>query len=152
MVSKCVRKFMLVMMELLILILLSVQANNYGPTSFFMSLPSILPPYSSELDEGIISCLTNKIEEKYARIKGTWPFPDFEYEICIFSSFEHCSVNLTHEDRYAYNIINNCIKINCHPKLKIKAIHRRRTRFVSCLLECFEAYLPHFSFIHMQNP
>ena len=84
MVSKCVRKFMLVMMELLILILLSVQANNYGPTSFFLSLPPILPPSSSELDEGITSCLKNKIEEKCARIKDTWPFLNFEYEICIF--------------------------------------------------------------------
>jgi hypothetical protein len=84
---KCVRKLMLVITKLYILILFSVQANNIAPTSFTLSSPPILPPYSSELDFGELHlCLAHAVGQ-CARIKSTWPFPDKRYEFCIDKSF-----------------------------------------------------------------
>jgi len=156
MAVKCVRKLMLVMIELLILILISVLANDCAPISFFPSPPPMLPPYSYELDwEGTLhSCLINGVEFRCASIKTTWPFPDFEYETCIFVTFEYCLGNINNYRRkFIVYIIKYCIKTNCHKKLKIKANHRRSARYVSCLLECYEEHIRNPpDVIYTQNP
>lgn len=155
MVVICVRKLMLVMMEMLILILLSVRANNRAPTSFSLSPPPILPPYYFELGDGVIKwCLTNGVEEQCASIKGPWPFPDLEYEICIDSAFKHCLGNyVVLGDKKVFFIIKDCIHTNCHPKLKIRVVHRRSARYVSCLLECYVEHVKTPSNVtHTQNP
>ena len=70
-VTKCVRKLMLVIMiELLIFIFLSVQANHPTPTLFFPSLPPILPHDSSKLDGMIYHCLVDEIEDNCASIEN----------------------------------------------------------------------------------
>lgn len=140
MVAKCVRKHMLVIIELLIPILPSVQANDHAPTSL-PSLPPIQPPYFSELDGEIYYCLFDEIEDKCLSIKSTWPFPDFEYETCVYLSLKHCLLNFFHEDPQGYCVIESCIRNYCIPRLKIRANDIKSVRFVSCLLECYEEHL-----------
>jgi hypothetical protein len=48
---KCIRKLMVVMMELLILILLKARANNHGHMSFPPSSSPIQLPHFSELNK-----------------------------------------------------------------------------------------------------
>jgi hypothetical protein len=141
MAKKCVKKLMSVMTKLLILIFLSAQANDCASISFYLSSPPILPPYSLKLDyyESLQECLTLGVEFHCASIKSTWPFPDFAYEICISATFDQCLANNMHELPYVLSIIKNCIKTNCHPKLKIRASHRRSASYVSCLLECYKS-------------
>jgi hypothetical protein len=141
MVAKCVRKLMFKMIEFLILILLSVQANDCAPTSFFLSLPPIMPSDSSKLVGEIFFCLHEDIEYNCAKIKNTWPSPDFEYETCIFLSFKYCLHKYFHEDRLGYHVISSCIRKDCLPKSIIGAIVTRSVQFVSCLLECYKEYL-----------
>jgi hypothetical protein len=156
MVIKCVRKLILVMIELLILILLSLQANDCAPISFFPSPPPIVPPYSFELDGygSLYACLRTGVEFRCASIKSTWPFPDIEYETCIFVTFEYCLGNFeNYKLQNIVHVIKYCIKTNFHPKLKIKASHRRSARYVSCLLECYEDHIKNPSdVIYTQNP
>lgn len=147
MVAKCVRKRMSVMIELVILILLSVQANDGAPISFFPSPPTILPHSSFVYNDfnSVRVCLKIGVKLRCASIKTTWPFPNFEYETCIFSTFENCLSDIKgYEDPRMFDIIQNCTKINCHLKLIISAIHRKTVDYVSCLLECCEE--------HIRNP
>jgi hypothetical protein len=149
------KKLMLVMIELLILIFLSVQAGDCAPISFYLSPPPMLPPYSLKLDYygPLQQCLELGIESHCASIKSTWPFPDFEYEICISATFYHCLANNIHEVPSVISIIKNCVKTNCHPKLKIKASHRRSASYVSCLLECYEKhFMKPLDVIYAQKP
>jgi hypothetical protein len=144
MVAKCVKKLVLVMMELLILIFLSVQANDCAPISFYLSPPPILPQYSFKLDYygPLHQCLRLGVEFHCASIKSTWPFPDFAYEICISSTFYQCLANnIMQEKPGVFVITKSCVKANCHPKLKIRASHRRSASYVSCLLECYKKYV-----------
>lgn len=142
MVTKCVRKLMqVIIIEFLIFILLSVQANHPTPTSFFPSLPPIQPHDSSKLDGYIYFCLSEEIKEKCARIKSKWPFPDFEYENCIYLSFKHCLRSYFHESPKEFHLINSCIRKDCLPKLKISSITSKSFILVRCLLECYEEHL-----------
>ena len=50
MVMKRVRKLWLVMIGLFILILISVQANDIAPISFYPSSPPVPLPYSFKVD------------------------------------------------------------------------------------------------------
>lgn len=50
MACKCIKKLMVMMMDLLILILLQVQANELAHISFHPSSPPVMHPYFSELD------------------------------------------------------------------------------------------------------
>ncbi|XP_062150098.1 uncharacterized protein LOC133858642 [Alnus glutinosa] len=80
-VTKLVRKLMLAMMELFILILLDVQANDLALTSLSMSSPPIIFPYSFEVDEaeGMYKCITNVVEGCEST-KKTWPLSDLRYQ------------------------------------------------------------------------
>lgn len=91
MVTKCVRKVMLVVMELLILILLSVQVNDLAHISSSPSSSPVPAPYSSELDDhgDLHLCLTLGISH-CSHFQNTWPLPDFTYESCIAATFARC--------------------------------------------------------------
>jgi hypothetical protein len=138
MVMKCVRKLMLMITKLHILILFSVQADNLAQTTFTRSSPPILPPYSFELDSGELHlCLTLEIGH-CDKLKRTWPFPDYVYELCIFDGFAFCfTKSRSLENPFNFHILANCLEVNCEPKLRIKAIHRRSALYVRCLLECY---------------
>jgi hypothetical protein len=72
---------MLIVMELLILILLSVQVNDLAHTLSSPSSSPILPPYSFELDDhgDLHLCLTFEISH-CSHFQSTWLLPDFTYE------------------------------------------------------------------------
>jgi hypothetical protein len=153
MVMKCVRKLMLVITKLHILILFSVQANNLAPTTFTLSSPPILPPYSSELDAGELHlCLTLAVGQ-CAGFKSTWPFPDKAYELCIINAFGACVIETRSlEKRAAFHILMYCLVDNCEPKLQSKAKHRQNTLLVRCLLECYYHHVTNPNdVIYMQN-
>jgi hypothetical protein len=135
---RCVRKLMLMITKLHILILFSVQADNLPQTSFTQSSPPILPPYSFELDIGELHlCLTREIGH-CDRWKSTWPFPDYVYEFCITNGFAYCFIDTQSiEKPFNFHILAYCLEVNCKPKLRIKAKHRRSTLYVRCLLECY---------------
>lgn len=89
----------------------------------FSFLPHILSPYSYKLNRPLAACLTIEVEENCESIEGTWPFPDFEYEINIFLAFEHCLRHYwINENPIIFYIIKHFINENCLPKLKIRAI------------------------------
>jgi len=140
MVTKCVRKHTMVIMELLILFVLDVQANNLPPTSFSSSLPPTMLPYSFEFDEAkgtMQKCLTNRAKGclRYGRI---WPFPNIKYEICVLDTFWKCFFHMrVFEERITGNRILNCVNTNCYSRMRMIHIHAR-SRFVSCVLECCE--------------
>lgn len=125
------------MMELLILVLLSVQAYECAPLSSFSSPPPILPPYSFKLDEFeslSYNCLLIGVKYNCKSIKSTWPFPDFEYEIYTSATFDNCLANAEQYERSdLFFRIKNYIETNCHPKLKIKAGHHRSATYASSL-------------------
>ena len=139
MITKYVRKLMLLMIQLLILVLLNVQANAHTLTSFspsLQTLPPIPPPYYSELDNGeLYLCLTLGIGHSQ-KCKTTWPFPDHEYdELCIYDTFIRCLQTISiYEDPIMHQIIEECIETKCTPKLKIKAA---RSSFECPLCELF---------------
>jgi hypothetical protein len=145
MVTKCVKKLMLVITNLHILILFSVQANNLAATSLTLSSPPILPPYSSKLDTGELHlCLTHAVGQ-CAGIKSTWPSPDKVYELCIDSAFAMCFTSIrVLEDPLNYLILKNCIRVKCEPIVRIKDKHHQSNLFTHCLLRCF--------YQHVTNP
>lgn len=83
------------MMELFILILLDVQANDHAPTSFCPSSFPIPLPYSSEVDEakGMYKCIPDAVEG-CERTKERWPDHDFRYQKYIFKSFARCFIEV----------------------------------------------------------
>jgi hypothetical protein len=157
MVMKCVRKQMVVVM-MLILILLDVQANDLASTSFSLSSPPIMLPYSFELDEATGAthkCIADKIEGCPSS-KRIWPFPDSEYEICVIGSLRGCFLHFyTHVDPPIYKVVMKrimaCVKANC--PWKMRWIHiRARARLSSCILECSEEGTKgHLDVIYTQN-
>jgi hypothetical protein len=118
MACKCIRKLMLVIMELLILILLKVQANDLAQISFHSSSPSallsyfrkldkvqtkdisptsfcpsplpIMYPHCFELDEiqGTIHTCVTDDEIKFCEIK--WPHRRIGFQFCIISAYTKC--------------------------------------------------------------
>jgi len=141
MATKCGQNFLLVMMELLILILLNVQANDLVPTLFFPSSPPNLLPYSFDLDEAkgaLHNCLTKEIED-CSHVKKTWPFTDFTYQHCIKLRFGHCMILAVFSNDPYYFIMDDCISTTCKPEMKEnKPYYRSSAIFVNCLLKCYE--------------
>jgi hypothetical protein len=156
MAMKCVRKLMLIMMELLILILLGVQANDLALTSFSPSSSLFMSPYSSELDHNhgeLHLCLTLGI--RYcSTLRTTWPHSDAKYESCIVATFFRCFEHIKfYEDPIMMPIIFNCIKTKCEPLQKIEEIFVRSSQMVRCLLKCFSKHVASPSdVIYLQNP
>jgi hypothetical protein len=147
MVTKCIRKLTFVMMELLILILLVVQANELAPTPFCPYSPPIQLSYSSELDEakGLMEiCLTRKFENCES-FKKTWPLPDLEYELCIHYGHLYCLNHI----KVIHDPVIDCFTINCKPKSKIRPLP---LSYVRCLLKCYTKYIKkHPNVIHTKN-
>jgi len=151
MATKCIRKLMLGIMELLILILLGAQANNLALTSLSPSSSSslIMSPHSFELDNHgeIHLCLTLGIC-RCSHLKTTWPHPDATYESCIATAFFRCfKLIKISEDPIMIPIIFNCVKTKCEP------LHEKKTHMVRCLLKCFYKHVASPSdVIYLQNP
>jgi hypothetical protein len=132
MVTKSVTKLTLVMMGLLSLIVLNVQANNFAPTSFYLSSPPISLPYSSKVDEAKTtkqSCLTGVVKSCESR-KKTWPLNDLGYQLCVSEGFGTCLMHGMHQE---HSMFKDCVMINC----KRNSVYRSLAR-VSCLLDCYE--------------
>jgi hypothetical protein len=84
---------MMVMIELLILILFYVQANDLAPTSFSSALPPTLLPYSFEFDDAtgaMQKCLINRVGG-CRNFKRICLFRDIKYEICVLIFFGNAS-------------------------------------------------------------
>jgi len=151
MVRKCVRNLPVLIMEVLILIVLNVQANDLASTSFYPSSPPILLPYSFELDRAkgdIHECLTNEIEGCKSS-KTTWPSSDIKYSYCIFRSFKKC-LNEFPRHPIMRPIIKDCFLVCA---IKLETEQRYIAGFTSCLLKCYEEHVKKPSdVIYMQNP
>lgn len=139
--TKCVRKHMVVMMELLILILFYVQANDLASTSFSSTLPPTRLPYSFEFDEAtgaIQKCFANRVGG-CRNFKRIWLFHDIKYEICVVDIFWECFLHMkVSEDRITRRRIENCVQTNCYSRMRMNT-HSCKSLFCeSCILECWE--------------
>lgn len=134
MAEKCMRKLMLVMMELIILTILEVHAND--PTLLSLSLaPTPLPTsiHNFQLDNGHMTpihiCLESTLQtcEKILAM--------IHLERCIANNIFSCIFgNLIHPNKRA------AIKRKCLPF----CILERETQgfsFASCLVDCCESYI-----------
>jgi hypothetical protein len=139
-VTKLVRKLMLAMMELFILILLDVQANDLALTSLCMSSPPNLFPYSFEVDEaeGMYKCITNVVEGCEST-KKTWPLSDLRYQNCMFKGFFICfhHVNIFEHPP----IFKDCVYTKCLTKSNIGRVSRSSPRVSKCFLKCYEKHI-----------
>jgi hypothetical protein len=156
--TKCVRKHIVVMIELLVFILHDVQANDLAPSSLSLSSPPILLPYSFKLDEAtgaMHKCIIDNVDA-CASSKRIWPFRDSKYEICIkrilWKCFFHANPIYHSKVMLVIKKIVMCANANCYPKMRVMHIHAR-SHFLSCVLECCEERNKrHSNMIYMQNP
>jgi hypothetical protein len=139
MVTKCVKKFMLMMMGLLILILLHVHANDLAPTLFYLASPPIPLPHSSTIDEArrprkrtFLMCLP-KVVRDCEKKKKIWPLADFKYQICISRGFGECFIHCI--DYKSSRMFKDCIMTKCN-----RFGYGSKSR-VSCLLDCYEQHI-----------
>ena len=121
--TKCVRKPMVVMMELLILILFYVQANDlaltpslplYLPCGFLIPLNLIRPQ-----EQLMQKCLINRVGG-CRNFKRIWLFRDIKYEICVVDFLRECFLHMkVSEDRITQRRIENCVQTNGYSRLRM---------------------------------
>jgi hypothetical protein len=140
MARKYIRKFMVVMMELLLIVIhFEVQANDIAPISFYRSSIRIPIPCPSKLDnlaQGSYSiCLRNRIKKcgawRQIQIEG---HGNFEYVMCIGKSFIHCLEYIKiPDDPTMVSIVEYCIH-------KCLDNHKEKRLLGACLLECVDEH------------
>jgi hypothetical protein len=134
---KCIRKVMVVIIELLLLIMDKIQANNL---SIVPSSPIMLPHFS-ELDKSrkgmhpkaeltLHSCLTQ--ERRYCRKKRRLIGEIFRYGKCLYTAFTYCLK--TYEDPISSPRISRCVA-DCLRKHKFPSIAE------TCLEECYQKHV-----------
>ena len=114
--TKYMRKFVMTMMELVILIFIEVQANDL----FFTSLnPSSLPitlPNLSKIDN-VKSPFHNSLLKELIKCKQFEKKGEFEQNArCILKSFYHCFTQPLHSGDPTYHIAHECFK-SCVKKI-----------------------------------
>lgn len=165
MAFKCIRKLVVVMMELLILILLKVQANDFAHTSFCPSSHPIVFPYFSKLDKvqnNVLAPTSSffslhcpsfilnhlnwmKIKKQYTCIAKQIKFCEekhthniLEFGSCIWSHHLAC----TEEHLPDMNVMADICVLNCveHP-----------SDIGSYVKECYEKHFKDSDVVYAQN-
>jgi hypothetical protein len=134
MASKCIRKIMGAMMELLIIIHFEVQAKNVIPSSFCPSVRTPLP-CNSKLDQfrgPFIICITNRIKkcEAWLKVKNAKE-REFAFDSCIGLIFGLCHKHIKEIDDPIVPIIEGCVE-DCLDNRK-----ELNPRVACILLRCF---------------
>jgi hypothetical protein len=153
MACKCISKLMVVMMELLILILLKVQANDPAHISFRPSSPSTMLPYFSELDKDLAPTsfssspllildpqsfeldkvkrtMYNCLEDKIKNCEKKGAQGTLEFEECILKAHRKCLIRHRYRKKMTYES-SHCL-LNC--------FEHRSHEIGACFLECYEKY------------
>lgn len=150
---------LMMMMELRIVSLIEIEANDKiapSPSSFPVQLlpghfsmldiaasPSPFPvqlPHYSDLDKlhegrGPLSvCLTNKVELECAHLQRG-PYHAILHELCILSGFFFCMSHLNTPYDPLYLTMQHCL-FDCHKEGTYNG--KRRTK---CFLQCYEKHI-----------
>jgi hypothetical protein len=144
MVMKCVRKHMVMMMELHILILNDVQANDLASTSFSSSSPPslfltplfLMRPQEQCINELQIISKVVEVLEEYGH------FVTVKYSGCLRLVMWECGSHFnphagTKKQRFIFKKIVMCLEANC-PAKKIWIHINAKARLSSCILKCYE--------------
>jgi hypothetical protein len=133
---KCIRKLLLVMMEVLILILVQVHANVLAPSTFGPSSFPIPLPDFTELDQVLApmgECLKNVIEsckEERNSHEEENPVADLIYDSCVVVRFGLCIKEYAHGlDLKKYSPFIIC-SLACREKHGV----------AGCLIKCYETH------------
>jgi hypothetical protein len=166
MACKCIRKLVVVMMELLILFLLKVQANNLAhtsfrpsshpiqlsyfskldkvqnnilaPTSFSPSPLPILYHHSTELDE-VQETMRTCVDKKMRVCEETHPYDTMKFKSCIVIGHIDCLLKHPHISPLKYYLC----AVDCF---------EHSTVMMSCIKECHEKHLKDQDVVSAQNP
>lgn len=138
MARKCIRKLILVLMELLIIPILVqiLHANDLPPTSFRPSSLPILLPQFSELDNvlgPLGKCLKTRTKDCKKR---SAELGDLNYERCVERSYVDCMDDVEEHEDPIYPMMKKCVG-DC-----VRA--NKGTGLVLCFDECYN--------VHIKNP
>lgn len=133
MAKNCIIKLVSVMMELFIIILINVQANEVEKV---LVRDEVLGPMELCLESKIEDCRHKRGESR-----------DLEYQRCVMKGFVHCLRNVKeHEDPIIYR---NCIKRCTHDCAQKK----KGNALVSCLFGCYKDYIQKpLNVVNTHNP
>jgi hypothetical protein len=125
------RKLIVAMMELVILIVIEVKANNLFSTSLNPPSLPIPLPNPSKLDN-VESLFHTVLKKELAKCEKFEKRKEFEENArCILKSFFHCFRQPLHSNDRAYHIADECL-LKCEKKIT-HTIH-----YANCVLECYE--------------
>ena len=144
MACKCIKKFVVVLMELLILLFLTVQANDLANISFYPSSPPIQFSYFSELDKvqhnvlAPISFSPSPLPVLYTHSSFDLDEVQETIHTCLENKIKICEETFEHKP----TALKACIwlsHIDCmndyHPKFTIQS-----SDIGSCFKECYEKH------------
>ena len=127
MITKFMRKLIMTIIELVILIVIEVKANDLFSTSLN---PRSLPN-PSKLDN-VESLFHTVLKKELAKCEKFVKRKEFEENArCILKSFFHCFRQPLHSNDRAYHIADECL-LKCEKKIT-HTIH-----YANCVLECYE--------------